>query len=302
MAEIKWIKLNVDMFDNRKIKYLRKLPDGNNIVLIWVQLLTMAGRCNSGGKIFLTETIPYTTKMLADELNFEENTVILALNALNQLGMINEDCGTIMISGWEKHQNIDGMEKIRQQTRERVQRYREKQKLLQCNVTETLRNNDVTQQNKNKNKNKNINSISKDILVEQACPTPAPNYKEIADNFNLICVSLPKIKSVSDARKTKIKARLQSFSLDDLMTAFKKTQASDFLSGRSGDWKANFDWIINSDSNLTKILEGNYDNIKERARHERVRTNADIASEYEQAGRTIEEYELADDYRPFADI
>ena len=35
MAEVKWIKITTDMFDNRKIKHLRKLPDGNNIVLIW---------------------------------------------------------------------------------------------------------------------------------------------------------------------------------------------------------------------------------------------------------------------------
>ena len=58
MAEVKWVKLTTDMFDNRKIKYLRKLPEGNNIVLIWVMLLTMAGRCNSGGMIFITENIP----------------------------------------------------------------------------------------------------------------------------------------------------------------------------------------------------------------------------------------------------
>ena len=76
------------MFDNRKIKHLRRLPEGNNIVLIWVMLLTMAGRCNAGGMIFLTENIPYTPKMLADELGFEENTVKLALDALEQLEMI----------------------------------------------------------------------------------------------------------------------------------------------------------------------------------------------------------------------
>ena len=82
MADVKWIKLTTDMFDNRKIKHLRRLPDGNNIVLLWIMLLTMAGRCNAGGMIFLTENIPYTTKMLADELGFEENTVILGIQAL----------------------------------------------------------------------------------------------------------------------------------------------------------------------------------------------------------------------------
>lgn len=135
MADIKWIKITTDMFDNRKIKHLRKLPEGNNIVLIWVMLLTMAGRCNAGGMIFLTENIPYTTKMLADELDFEENTVKLALQVLEQFEMIVTDGDYFAIAGWQEHQNVEGLEKVREQTRQRVAKHREKQKMLLGNVT-----------------------------------------------------------------------------------------------------------------------------------------------------------------------
>lgn len=138
MAEVKWVKLTTDMFDNRKVKYLRKLPDGNNILLIWVMLLTMAGRCNAGGMIFLTENIPYTPKMLADELDFEENTVILAIKALENLDMIITDNGFFTIAGWEEYQNIEGMEKIKEQTRKRVAKHREKKLLAQSNVTSNV--------------------------------------------------------------------------------------------------------------------------------------------------------------------
>jgi predicted phage replisome organizer len=144
MAEVKWVKLTTDMFDNRKIKHLRRLPEGNNIVLIWVMLLTMAGRCNSGGMIFLTENIPYTPKMLADELDFEENTVVLALQALEQLDMIVTDNGFFTIAGWEEYQNIEGLDKIREQTRKRVAKCREKKLLSQCNDTSNVT---VTQRN-----------------------------------------------------------------------------------------------------------------------------------------------------------
>jgi predicted phage replisome organizer len=138
MAEVKWVKLTTDMFDNRKIKHLRRLPEGNNIVLIWVMLLTMAGRCNSGGMIFLTENIPYTPKMLADELDFEENTVVLALKALEQLDMIVTDNGFFTIAGWNEYQNIEGMDKIREQNRIRQKKYKQKHKLLQGNVTDNV--------------------------------------------------------------------------------------------------------------------------------------------------------------------
>ena len=130
MAEVKWIKLTTDMFDNRKIKHLRKLPEGNNIVLIWVMLLTMAGRCNASGMIFLTENIPYTPKMLADELDFEENTVQLALQVLEQLNMITTNHGFFTIAGWEEYQSVDRMEKMREQNRLRQKKWYDKQKML----------------------------------------------------------------------------------------------------------------------------------------------------------------------------
>ena len=130
MAEVKWVKLTTDMFDNRKLKHLRKLPEGNNIVLIWVMLLTMAGRCNSGGMIFLTENIPYTPKMLADELDFEENTVTLALKALEQLDMIVTENGFFTIAGWEEYQNADKLAEIRAKDRERKRLKRAQAKAL----------------------------------------------------------------------------------------------------------------------------------------------------------------------------
>ena len=120
--EVKWIKITTNMFDNRKIRHLRRLPDGNSIVLIWVMLLTMAGRCNAGGMIFLTENIPYTPKMLADELDFEENTVALALGALENLGMISQD--PLSIANWEEYQSTDKLEQIREQNRLRKQKQR----------------------------------------------------------------------------------------------------------------------------------------------------------------------------------
>jgi predicted phage replisome organizer len=130
MADVKWIKITTNMFDNRKIKHLRRLPDGDSIVLIWVMLLTMAGRCNANGMIFLTENIPYTPKMLADELDFEENTVKLALEALENFEMIVTDGKFFSIAGWEEYQNIEGMDRIRAQNRLRKQKQRESQKLL----------------------------------------------------------------------------------------------------------------------------------------------------------------------------
>lgn len=127
MAEIKWIKITTDMFENRKIKYLRTLPSGNDMVLVWVMLLTMAGRCNAGGNIFITEKLPYTEKMLADELRVKEALLARALGELEALGMIERPDGGLRITGWNEHQNVDGMERVREQNRARKARQRERQ-------------------------------------------------------------------------------------------------------------------------------------------------------------------------------
>ena len=80
MAGVKWIKIYVDMFDNKKIRFIRKLPDGNDILLCWIMLLTSAGKCNSNGFIFLTENVPYTVEMLSNEYDIPLNTVKLAIS------------------------------------------------------------------------------------------------------------------------------------------------------------------------------------------------------------------------------
>lgn len=165
MAEIKWIKLTTDMFDNRKIKQIRRLPEGNNIVLIWVMLLTIAGRCNASGMIFLTENIPYTLESLAIELDFDQTVVRLALDILQKFSMIVCNEKDFHITNWEEYQNIEGMEKIREQTRQRVAKFRENHKSLVPNVTSNVTSNvTVTQSNATdkeidkdiRNKNKNI--------------------------------------------------------------------------------------------------------------------------------------------------
>lgn len=157
--DVKWIKITTDMFDNRKIKHLRRLPDGNNIVLIWVMLLTMAGRCNSGGMIFLTENIPYTPKMLADELGFEENTVILALQMLEKFQMVVTKEGCFTIAGWEEYQNVDRLAEIREYNRLAKQKSRAKQKLLvdvndMSMTSQRCHDTDIDKDIRNKNKDK----------------------------------------------------------------------------------------------------------------------------------------------------
>ena len=156
MAEVKWIKLNTAMFDNSKIKYIRTLPEGNNMVLIWAMLLSKAGKCNANRNIFLTENIPYTPQMLVAEFGYDAYLIELALCTFEKLNMIQLEDHIIKIAGWEEHQNIDGLDRIREETRKRVAKYRGNKKQLPGNDTVTCGN--VIEEDID------INNISKDIL------------------------------------------------------------------------------------------------------------------------------------------
>lgn len=136
MADVKWIKIAVDMFDNRKIKQIGSMPEGDSLLLMWVQLLCLAGNVNNGGFIYLTKEIPYTDEMLATQFNKPISTVRLALKTFEQFGMIEIINNMIFLSSWEKYQSTDRLTAIREKDRERKRRKREAEKLLPQNSTE----------------------------------------------------------------------------------------------------------------------------------------------------------------------
>jgi predicted phage replisome organizer len=155
VSDVKWIKIVTDIFDDEKIRFIETMPEGDTLALLWFRLLCLAGKSNSGGLLMMTDRIAYTEDMLASVFNRDVKIVRLALETFERLSMIEIVDNAVYITNWEKHQNTEGLDKIREQTRRRVASHREK-KLLQelCNVTGnvtvTQGNGEVTQQNKNK--------------------------------------------------------------------------------------------------------------------------------------------------------
>lgn len=187
MNEVKWIKMDTALFDNRKIKQIRSMPDGDSLIVIWLQLLCLGGVVNDYGRVYLTQEIPYTDQMLATAFDEPLATIQLALNIFRQFGMIEIIDDIIFIRNWEKYQSIEGLEKVREQTRIRVANFRERHKQLECNVTVTSRNADVTGQNKNKNENKKENIKRKNVPPDMTLKKSekAQNIQEVRDRvFN----------------------------------------------------------------------------------------------------------------------
>ncbi|HBC7336921.1 TPA: phage replisome organizer N-terminal domain-containing protein [Staphylococcus aureus] len=156
MGEVSWIKLKVGMFDDSKIKYIEALPERDTIITIWVKLLTLSGKYNEQGYIMLSENLPYNEEMLANEFNRPINSIRLAIQTFETLGMIEKVNGVIKVTNWEKHQSLDSKAKHKEKNKLRQQRYRERQKKLleaKGNVTVTSRN-DTEEEKEEEYKNK----------------------------------------------------------------------------------------------------------------------------------------------------
>lgn len=241
MADINWIKLRVDMFDDEKIKIIQSMPEGDAILVIWIRIIALAGKCNAKGLVLIEDEFPYSDEMLATIFNKPLATVRLALGTFEKFRMIERTEKGIYISNFEKHQNTEGMEKIREQARIRKQREREKKRALleagntpalpenssenpetlpenvtdnvTSHVTSRVTEREVTKQNKNKNKNIYNISSNEDIVETSKKTSEVPDrkserlsYDEIMKDFHATCPDLPGIRALNDARKTKIRS------------------------------------------------------------------------------------------------
>jgi hypothetical protein len=128
--------------------------------------------------IFFTDEIPYTEEMLITEFNMEQRASILklALRTFEQFNMIQIIDNVFCISSWEKYQNIEALQKIREQTRLRVAKHRDTQKQISCNVTVTE---NVTQCNATDIEEDKEIDKDKDIVLKKNSHFVPPSLQEV---------------------------------------------------------------------------------------------------------------------------
>ena len=251
MADVKWIKITTDIFDDEKILLIESLPDAYSIIVVWFKLLCLAGKQNNSG-VFMMGQIAYTDKMLATIFRMKETTVQLALQTFEQFGMVEIIDGVITIPNWNKHQSLDSYEKKKERDRLYQAERRAAQKALigKSSDSQTIESSYVAVSEQDKEEEI---EIDKDIEREKI------DYNGIINAYNEICKSFPSVRTISEARKKAIKARLKTYGMEDFKRLFEKAEASSFLKGKnSNNWAANFDWLI-KDANMAKVLDGNYD-------------------------------------------
>ncbi len=203
MPEVKWIKLAADIFDNRKIKQIESLPDGDAVIVIWMKLLCLAGNINDSGLIYFTKEIPYTEQMLATQFKRPLATIQMAMKIFENFGMIEIIDNILHISNWEKYQSVDKLADIREYNKLAKQKSRAKQKLLSNtnNMSKNVNDMSMTCQpcqgididiDKDIDINNNIiNNTSEKVGKFFKKPTiqELQDYCKVKDYVNIDCVS-----------------------------------------------------------------------------------------------------------------
>lgn len=256
MADVKWIKITTDIFDDEKILLIESLPDAYAIITVWFKLLCLAGKQNNSG-VFMLGRVPYNDSMLATIFRMKEATVTMALKTFEGFGMIEIIDGVITIPNWNKHQTLDAYEKKKQRDRLYQAERRANQRALieKSSDTSPDKSSDVAFSEEDKD-------IDKDKELEKEIHKEKTDCKAIVELYNTICVSFPTVKALSEARKKAIRARLNVYTINDFKTLFENAESSSFLKGGNDrNWTATFDWLI-KDSNMAKVLDGNYSDKK----------------------------------------
>lgn len=193
MAEVKWIKFKVGTFDGVSFKRIKKAKIGgesyrDKLTAVWFELLDLAGKYNNDGFLYSDE-LPYGSyEDIAMMIDRDIDEVQLCMEFYITNGMIEIIDDLFLLSNWNKYQNIEGMERIREQNRIRKanQRAREKAQKKLGNVTSHVT---VTQSHTPRIKNKeernknNNNTCSNEQAFEQACEQDLNNDCTLFDMF-----------------------------------------------------------------------------------------------------------------------
>lgn len=207
MADVKWIKIVTDIFDDEKIKYIETLPNGDTTIVIWFRILCLAGKSNSNGSLMMTDRIAYTDEMLASIFKRDIKVIQFAIATFEKLGMVELMDNRLYLTNWEKHQSIDKLEKIRENTRKRVANHRQKQ--LECNVTVTL---PVTQGNateeeeeleedKEQDLEKDLKKNNDLSLIEDYSSDPFPPSETSEEMIGIVEEEFKRKLSISELKK-----------------------------------------------------------------------------------------------------
>ena len=129
MKALRWFQTKVGLFQDPRMMYLLSQPHGDSYFVIWFYLKDLAGMINDDGYIYVSERQVMPTELLARQLRRRKAFVERVLDVFEQIDLISRDeTGLIRIVPWDEIQSFSRDEKKRSDARDRMRRYRQRQR------------------------------------------------------------------------------------------------------------------------------------------------------------------------------
>lgn len=243
-----YMRLKENFFDSEEIKVLEAMPNGYKYSNILLKLYLKSLKSN--GELRLNEYIPYDANMIAAITGHDVDAVRTSLDVFKRLKLIEIlDNGTIYMLGIQSYIGQTSTEA------DRIRLYRAK-------IEEEKKQLEAPKDVQNQYKCTPEIELEKEIelKIEKEIDNKI-SWKDILVVWNDLPSPIKSIKAITDRRKDKIKARVNSLNLtiDDIIQAINNIKRSKFLQGQNGrQWIIDFDWLFKDDNRFSKVLEGQY--------------------------------------------
>jgi len=268
-----YLKLKENFFDREEITVIEAMTNGYKYSNILLKMYLKS--LKREGKLMVTDYIPYNLSSLSAVVKHDEDTVRTAIELFKDFKLIEIlDNGQIYINEIQNFVGLSSTEADRKrQYRNKIDQQKELIELPERTDVGQMSGQidgqmsrqmslESTEKGTNIGQTSDKNPPEIELEIELEIDLNIIPYQGIMEKYNLICLSLPKIKEITPPRKSAINARWKQLnkSMDNCIAFLKRVEDSDWLSGRNKEgWKASFDWIFKA-ANFVKIMEGNYDN------------------------------------------
>lgn len=254
-----WLKLKESFFTDKAMKKLRRMAGGDTYTVIYLKMLLLGLKNN--GRIYYDGVEDTFHEEIALELDEDADNVRFCMLYLEKCGLLEKVSETEAFLTETPSMTIS-----ESASAGRMRKLRER-KTSQCDasVTQALRESDKTVtlekdiEKDNKRKDTDIEAYIAPSCSAACEPSARArtvvDYQAIVDDYNRTCTKLPACKKLSETRKRAIKARLNTYSAEELHKVFVAAQNSSWHTGENDrNWRADFDWLM-TDRNAAKMLE-----------------------------------------------
>ena len=249
-----WLKLRNDWFGDKRIKKLRSIAGGDTYTIIYLKMQLLS--LKNEGKLFFEGVEDDFVSELALDLDEEVENVKITVSFLMKNGMLE-------LNNTDEYLLTEVPETIGSETAgaERVRRFRNNKKALQCNTNVTECNTEIDKEieselDKESNGETEIFTVSKDTVSRTDVQRAVEEWNSLAV-YGLKPVS----KLTSGTKRAKcLNARIKEYGIDEVVAAIERIKNSDFLKGNNkSGWMITFDWFV-LPNNFPKVHDGYYEN------------------------------------------